>query len=162
MSSPFMFERAHPSSKRCTLHCSSSRCSFHSSPSWVGAGASIGPATPNVAHSFAPVNVRRLGLRDESVHDEFHMPSAILNAENVVVCCIQEPSASAFTTLLVDWICQWDGTAEFRDREAALLFCSGVSCIHHSWRSGHSLDVVAQSPGHHVCMFPLRSPRWAS
>ena len=44
-------------------------------PKWGGGGnpMSIGPATPNNALSLATLNVRRLWLQDESVHDGFHM-----------------------------------------------------------------------------------------
>ena len=44
-------------------------------PKWGGGGnpMSIGPATPNNALSLATLNVRRLWLQDESVHDGFRM-----------------------------------------------------------------------------------------
>ena len=78
-------------------------------PKWGGGGnpMRIGPATPNNALSLATLNVRRLWLQDESVHGGFHMFCAILNSENVAVCCIQarlvrsqETSVSTMTGLL--------------------------------------------------------------
>ena len=80
-------------------------------PKWDGGGhpMSIGPATPNNAFSVATLNVRRFGLQDESVHDGFHMLCAILNSENVAVCCVQELRAGAFPTLPADQCYHCDG-----------------------------------------------------
>ena len=101
--------------------------------------------TPNNALSLATLNVRRLWLQDESVHDGFHMFCAILNSENVAVCCIQEPRAGAKQHASV--VSQWKQ-----------LF----SVVHsHSWCPRHCLDAVAQFPGHDMCVFLLRSPHWA-
>ena len=98
---------------------------------WGGGGnpMSIGPATPSNALPFATLNVRRLWLQDESVHGGFHMLSAILNSENVAVCCVQGPRAGAFPTLPADQCCHFEGPVESGGREAAFLYRSGVSCI---------------------------------
>ena len=93
-----------------------------------GTPVSTGPATPSCALSFASLNMRRLWHRDSSVHDGFHMLCAILQSENVGVCCIQETSAGAFPTLPVDHPYQYDGPSESYGREAGFLIRSGVSC----------------------------------
>ena len=100
-------------------------------PKWGGGGNPmiIGPVTFNNALSFGTLNVQRHWLQDESVHDGFHMLCAILNSENVAVCCFQEPRAGAFPTLPADQCYHCDGPVESRGREAAFLYRSGVSCI---------------------------------